>query len=526
LGEVLPKETISSIEGLPKPVQSVVMGAATSAIKAGFSGGDISSGAVNGVINSMINLGKDVAKGVFRDMPDSQSASTAADYFDKTPTASNDPYSPDNIMAALTQGYQNAPSATGAPQYAGATTSDVNPPSYGGDRYGAADTESPGGGDINPDSNPNLRMDLDGNPLPEGIRAATQEEIDEGLAETYWTGTVGMPVVQVGTSSGAGGASENMGLDSPYYNDNATNGNYQLDSPFFNDNATNGGYQLNSPFFNDNASGSGSGGGASPIFNDLSPIDGEVGGVGGGGGEEEEEEGPTKGPSSGGDDDYYSDAPINFESFVTSPQGSNIVNRPATGGKSLTPAQRQSQKLSEMLIWGDPRYGRASKFGGEQMKLDEPWRYGNQLVGAPAGAPSESSSLSSLMFQRMLDQGYFDLNEGGQPDFLQEAPMQSGAPEGHNPEFFSEGGLQHRYAKGGGDGTSDSVPAMLATGEFVIPADVVSGLGNGDNEAGAGILDKFLIAIREHKRSTDPKELPPDSIGPLAYLEKATKKVG
>ena len=160
------------------------------------------------------------------------------------------------------------------------------------------------------------------------------------------------------------------------------------------------------------------------------------------------------------------------------------------------------------------------------MKLDEPWRYGNQLVGAPAGAPPESSSLSSLMFQRMLDQGYFDLNEGGQPDFLQEAPMQSGAPEGHNPEFFSEGGLQHRYAKGGGDGTSDSVPAMLATGEFVIPADVVSGLGNGDNEAGAGILDKFLIAIREHKRSTDPKELPPDSIGPLAYLEKATKKAG
>jgi hypothetical protein len=97
----------------------------------------------------------------------------------------------------------------------------------------------------------------------------------------------------------------------------------------------------------------------------------------------------------------------------------------------------------------------------------------------------------------------------------------------HNPEFYSEGGasLANRYVKGGGDGTSDSVPAMLASGEFVIPADVVSGLGNGDNDAGAQVLDEFMAAIRQHKRSTRPTELPPDSEGPLAYLEKAKKRV-
>jgi hypothetical protein len=98
----------------------------------------------------------------------------------------------------------------------------------------------------------------------------------------------------------------------------------------------------------------------------------------------------------------------------------------------------------------------------------------------------------------------------------------------HNPEFYSEGGasLANRYVKGDGDGTSDSVPAMLASGEFVIPADVVSGLGNGDNDAGAKVLDEFMAAIRNHKRSTKPSELPPDSEGPLSYLEKAKKKVG
>ena len=97
----------------------------------------------------------------------------------------------------------------------------------------------------------------------------------------------------------------------------------------------------------------------------------------------------------------------------------------------------------------------------------------------------------------------------------------------HNPEFYSEGGLSaaHRYVKGEGDGTSDSVPAMLASGEFVIPADVVSGLGNGDNDAGARILDEFLATIRKHKRAADSRQLPPDSKGPLSYLKEAKKKV-
>jgi hypothetical protein len=98
----------------------------------------------------------------------------------------------------------------------------------------------------------------------------------------------------------------------------------------------------------------------------------------------------------------------------------------------------------------------------------------------------------------------------------------------HNPEFYSEGGasLANRYVRGDGDGTSDSVPAMLASGEFVIPADVVSGLGNGDNDAGAKVLDGFMAAIRSHKRSTNPEDLPPDSKGPLAYLAEAHKKAG
>jgi len=97
----------------------------------------------------------------------------------------------------------------------------------------------------------------------------------------------------------------------------------------------------------------------------------------------------------------------------------------------------------------------------------------------------------------------------------------------HEPQFYSEGGLgtlENRYVKGEGDGTSDEVPAMLANGEFVIPADVVSKLGNGSNDAGANVLDEFLATIRSHAQKHDPKNLPPDSKGPLAYLLEAKKK--
>lgn len=115
---------------------------------------------------------------------------------------------------------------------------------------------------------------------------------------------------------------------------------------------------------------------------------------------------------------------------------------------------------------------------------------------------------------------------------MSNSPMPMGRAEGgevvgHNPEFFSEGGLgsmENRYVKGQGDGTSDSIPAMLANGEFVIPADVVSSLGNGSNDSGAAVLDEFLKTIRQHKTKAGKKGLPPDSKGALGYLLEAKRK--
>lgn len=67
---------------------------------------------------------------------------------------------------------------------------------------------------------------------------------------------------------------------------------------------------------------------------------------------------------------------------------------------------------------------------------------------------------------------------------------------------YSDGG---RMLKGPGDGMSDSIPASignkqparLADGEFVVPADVVSHLGNGSTDAGARKLYSMMDKIRK-----------------------------
>ena len=71
----------------------------------------------------------------------------------------------------------------------------------------------------------------------------------------------------------------------------------------------------------------------------------------------------------------------------------------------------------------------------------------------------------------------------------------------YNLGSYSDGG---RLLKGPGDGMSDNIPATiarkqparLADGEFVIPADVVSHLGNGSTEAGSRVLYGVMDKVR------------------------------
>jgi hypothetical protein len=121
--------------------------------------------------------------------------------------------------------------------------------------------------------------------------------------------------------------------------------------------------------------------------------------------------------------------------------------------------------------------------------------------------------------------GLFGFRQGG----LVPAFAQGGTRHGNNAHGalrVLEHSGKHRvdYRQGDavtgiGDGQSDDIPAMLADGEFVIPADVVAALGNGSTKAGSDKLYDMMHSIRRHHRSAGPKDLPPPAKSPLEYIK-------
>ena len=96
----------------------------------------------------------------------------------------------------------------------------------------------------------------------------------------------------------------------------------------------------------------------------------------------------------------------------------------------------------------------------------------------------------------MLAAGGYDRQVGEDP-----YPMRMASGGISDLGSYSDGG---RMLRGPGDGMSDSIPASisgkrparLADGEFVIPADVVSHLGNGSTDAGAKQLYSMMDKVR------------------------------
>lgn len=98
------------------------------------------------------------------------------------------------------------------------------------------------------------------------------------------------------------------------------------------------------------------------------------------------------------------------------------------------------------------------------------------------------------------------------------APNDAAKYYGQVPEGMARGGISDlgsysdggRMLKGPGDGMSDDIPATisgkrparLADGEFVVPADVVSHLGNGSTDAGADVLYDMMNKVRKARTGT------------------------
>ena len=105
--------------------------------------------------------------------------------------------------------------------------------------------------------------------------------------------------------------------------------------------------------------------------------------------------------------------------------------------------------------------------------------------------------------------------EAAQGGIMQAGSSLGGYAAGGNP----------RLLKGPGDGMSDNIPAVigskqparLADGEFVIPADVVSHLGNGSTEAGAKRLHEMMSKVRKDRTGNSKQG---KQINPNKYMPK------
>ena len=150
--------------------------------------------------------------------------------------------------------------------------------------------------------------------------------------------------------------------------------------------------------------------------------------------------------------------------------------------------------------------------GGGLYALNSMMNADKNRYGVPA-AEKYSGPLSKMRYDPNTYQYNTPVNRQYTPNY-----------SGYAGARYAEGGIadiDQDYAKGGiagllkgrGDGMSDSIPATiankqparLADGEFVVPADVVSHLGNGSTDAGAKHLYKMMDKVR-HARTGSKKQ--------------------
>jgi hypothetical protein len=136
-------------------------------------------------------------------------------------------------------------------------------------------------------------------------------------------------------------------------------------------------------------------------------------------------------------------------------------------------------------------------------KMPTSWNPKPATTGGSTGAQASTGLPAVITPEQYADQGGIKMAQGGIAD-------------------------AGRYLQGKTDGMADEIPssidgeqpAALSHGEFVIPADVVSHLGNGNSDAGAQKLYEMMDRIRQARTGTTKqgKEINPDefTMGGLA----------
>lgn len=214
------------------------------------------------------------------------------------------------------------------------------------------------------------------------------------------------------------------------------------------------------------------------------------------------------------------------------------------GTTGMMALEEQRKMLDEQLAQGtiaQQEYDKAVAEIERQVKIGRdvvaanPFRTDTDVSGSLSGSGTDSPKVYETLYtaspeatktlyenkplyenKRYAMGGQVDDEMGG--DYTAQGMNQGNLQKGLFGLGYAAGGTP-RFLSGGGDGMSDSIPARingtqearLADGEFVIPADVVSHLGNGSSKAGAKQLYSMMDKIRSARtgRKSQGKQINP-----------------
>ena len=219
-----------------------------------------------------------------------------------------------------------------------------------------------------------------------------------------------------------------------------------------------------------------------------------------------------------------------------SPQGNTGTIRPYT--YAANPVYNSSSNPNPTQAGARPLIGATYQPGQDtsertyfnpQYTAQTPYTYtaaqGGQVPGYAMGGTPTSTELAqnatgaNMNYPQAHNQAMGYANAWQTP--IAQGPMGLASGGLASLGSYSDGG---QMLKGPGDGMSDSIPAQigqhqparLGNEEFVVPADVVSHLGNGSSDAGAKQLYKMMDRVRTARtgHSRQGKEINPEKYMP------------
>ena len=199
-----------------------------------------------------------------------------------------------------------------------------------------------------------------------------------------------------------------------------------------------------------------------------------------------------------------------------------------TGYEELTPSQRvEGNQYTDagFQIYDTDLYDAEKNYSTEGYEITNPAQYYTNLYESTEAIDAQKTALEDVNTATaeaaQAARGSFAV--GGLAQF---ASPYDEEKEKDSAKFNMGGGVAQlgggRYLDGMTDGMADEVPssidgvqpAALSDGEFVIPADVVSHLGNGSSNAGAKVLDDMMSNVRQERtgNSKQGKQIDPRQV--------------